>query len=162
MGLDAETIKKLRTMKKNKATLSMIQKETGISKPTIIKYTKDVMIEKPVPPAPALCPQSPQLLFSNLPPTALTVEPNPEVGTKDDVDDPQKLPEEQVVHPVDWQPVDGLRFELPDTVTVIVPSSGAVQVDTMSFFTMAVGAVYVVIADAVADKDGCPDIKSEL
>jgi hypothetical protein len=90
------------------------------------------------------------------------VEPNPEVGTKDDVDDPQKLPEEQVVHPVDWQPVDGLRFELPDTVTVIVPSSGAVQVDTMSFFTMAVGAVYVVIADAVADKDGCPDIKSEL
>ena len=47
MGLDDATIKKLRELRANKVSLSEIQKQTGISKPTIIKYTKDVEIKKP-------------------------------------------------------------------------------------------------------------------
>ena len=40
MGLDDATIKKLREMRSKKMSLADIKKETGISKPTIIKYTK--------------------------------------------------------------------------------------------------------------------------
>ena len=40
MGLDDATIKKLREMRAKHMSLIDIQKETGISKPTIIKYTK--------------------------------------------------------------------------------------------------------------------------
>ena len=49
MGLDSGTIKKMRDLRANKVSLSEIQKQTGISKPTIIKYTKDVMVKKPKP-----------------------------------------------------------------------------------------------------------------
>ena len=45
MGLDAATIKKMRDLRANKTSLSEIQKQTGVSKPTIIKYTKDVQVK---------------------------------------------------------------------------------------------------------------------
>ena len=53
MGLDAETIKKIRNLKAQKLSLAEIQKQTGISKPTIIKYAKDVVIKIPKPPGAA-------------------------------------------------------------------------------------------------------------
>ena len=47
MGLDSETVKKIRELKAKKMSLSEIQKETGVSKPTIIKYIKSTPQRKP-------------------------------------------------------------------------------------------------------------------
>jgi len=52
MGLDSATIQKMRDLRKNKKSLSDIQKETGVSKPTIIKYTKGIKVTRHLPPAP--------------------------------------------------------------------------------------------------------------